>query len=113
LTTGVGNGAVRFRTTPLAGAIVEGGASPGVAPHGVEAVNAIPGHGTEARVKGCQVVVGKLKLMRDRKIATGELGAHARRLAMTGLEPDGARSIAKTDAVLGVRKGELVPGMGR
>lgn len=32
--------------------------------------------------------------------------------AMTRLEPDGARSIAKTDAALGVRK-ELVPGMGR
>jgi Cu+-exporting ATPase len=72
---------------PLAAAIVEGATGRGLALPGVEAFNAIPGHGIEARVEGHEVLVGNLKLMRDRKIALGELEAHASRLADEGKTP--------------------------
>jgi Cu+-exporting ATPase len=72
---------------PLAAAIVEGSAGRGLALPSVEAFNAIPGHGIEARVEGHQVLIGNLNLMRDRKIAPGDLEAHAPRLADEGKTP--------------------------
>jgi Cu+-exporting ATPase len=72
---------------PLATAIVEGATGRGLALSGVEGFNAIPGHGIEARVEGHAVLVGNLKLMRDRKIALGELEVHVSRLADEGKTP--------------------------
>ncbi len=72
---------------PLAAAIVEGATARGLALPAVEAFNAIPGHGIEARVEGHEVLVGNLKLMRDRKIALGELEGHVSRLADEGKTP--------------------------
>jgi Cu+-exporting ATPase len=72
---------------PLAAAIVEGAAARGLALPAVEAFNAIPGHGIEARVQGRQVLVGNLKLMLDRKIGLGELEARASQLADEGKTP--------------------------
>ncbi len=72
---------------PLAAAIVEGAAARGLALPAVEAFNAIPGHGIEARVEGHAILVGNLKLMRDRTIALGELEAHVSRLADEGKTP--------------------------
>jgi Cu+-exporting ATPase len=72
---------------PLAAAIVEGATARGLALPGVETFNAIPGHGIEARVEGHEVLVGNLKLMRDRKIELGELEADASRLADEGKTP--------------------------
>jgi Cu+-exporting ATPase len=72
---------------PLAAAIVEGATARGLALPGVEAFNAIPGHGIEARVEGHEVLVGNVKLMRDRKVAAGELEGHASRLADEGKTP--------------------------
>ena len=72
---------------PLAGAIVDGAAARGLTLASVEAFNAIPGHGIEARVEGHAVLVGNLKLMRDRTIALGELELRASRLADEGKTP--------------------------
>jgi Cu+-exporting ATPase len=72
---------------PLAAAIVEGATGRGLALPAVEAFNAIPGHGIEARVEGHAMLIGNLKLMRDRKISLGELEAHASRLADDGKTP--------------------------
>ena len=72
---------------PLATAIVEGALARRLALPDVEAFNAIPGHGIEARVEGRQVLAGNLKLMRDRKIALGDLEARASRLADEGKTP--------------------------
>jgi Cu+-exporting ATPase len=72
---------------PLAAAIVESAAARGLALPAVEAFNAIPGHGIEARVEGRQVLVGNLKLMRDRKVGLRELEARASQLADEGKTP--------------------------
>jgi len=72
---------------PLAGAIVEGAVARGLTLPGVDAFNAIPGQGIEARVEGREMVIGNLKLMRDRKVARGDLEAHASRLADEGKTP--------------------------
>ena len=72
---------------PLAAAIVEGATARGLRLPGVEAFNAIPGHGIQARVEGHEVLVGNLKLMRDRKIFPGELEGEASRLADEGKTP--------------------------
>ena len=72
---------------PLAAAIVEGAVARGLTLTTVEAFNAIPGHGIEARVEGHAILVGNLKLMHDRTIALGELEVHASRLADEGKTP--------------------------
>src|SRR4029450_2525433 len=61
-----------------------GAGARGPAVPAVEAFKAIPGHGIEARVEGRQVLVGNLKLMRDRKVGLGELEARASQLADAG-----------------------------
>jgi Cu+-exporting ATPase len=96
---------------PLAAAIVEGAVARGLALPAVEAFNAIPGHGIEARVEGRQVLVGNLKLMRDRKVGLGELEARASQLAdegktpmYVGLDGGAAGIVAVADTVKGDSK---------
>src|SRR3989304_5602201 len=48
---------------------------------------AIPGHGIEATVEGLVVLLGNAKLMRDRKVALGDLEARAQQLADDGKTP--------------------------
>ena len=72
---------------PLAAAIVEGAASRGLTLPDAETFNAIPGHGIEARIGGRSLLLGNLKLMRDRNIALGELDARAAQLADEGKTP--------------------------
>jgi len=72
---------------PLAAAIVEGARGRGLELPDPTAFNAIPGHGLEASVDGRTILLGNLKLMRDRAIAVAELEAHAARLADEGKTP--------------------------
>ena len=72
---------------PLAAAIVEGAAGRGLTLPDAESFNAIPGHGIEARIEGRTLLLGNVKLMRDRKIALGELEVRAAQLADDGKTP--------------------------
>jgi Cu+-exporting ATPase len=72
---------------PLASAIVEGAEARGLAVPAVQAFNAIPGHGVEATVEGRLLLLGNLKLMRDRKIEVGDLEGRAQGLADDGKTP--------------------------
>ena len=72
---------------PLAAAIVEGAVARGLTLSDPEQFNAIPGHGLEALIEGRKILLGNLKLMRDRGIALDGLEAHATRLADEGKTP--------------------------
>ena len=72
---------------PLATAIVEGAEARKLDLPVADAFNAIPGHGIEARVDGHAVLVGNIKLMRDRQIVAGNLEARATELADEGKTP--------------------------
>ncbi|MGH7836072.1 MAG: heavy metal translocating P-type ATPase, partial [Candidatus Binatia bacterium] len=72
---------------PLAAAIVEGAIARGLDLSDGESFNAIPGHGIEARIEGRMLLLGNLKLMRDRKISLNGLKAHATKLADEGKTP--------------------------
>jgi len=72
---------------PLAAAIVEGAAARGLTLPDPENFNAIPGHGVEARIEGRVLLLGNLKLMRDRKVASDGLEGQASRLADEGKTP--------------------------
>ncbi|NLG68312.1 MAG: copper-translocating P-type ATPase [Firmicutes bacterium] len=91
---------------PLAQAIVEGAESGGLTLSDVTDFQAIPGHGVVGRVDGHDVLLGNVKLMRDRGIDVSTLEANARRLAEEGKTPmylavDGAAAglIAVADTV--------------
>ncbi len=72
---------------PLAAAIVEGAIARGFSLPDAESFNAIPGHGIEARIEGRTLLLGNLKLMRDRKIALEGLEDTASKLADDGKTP--------------------------
>ena len=72
---------------PLAAAIVEGATSRGLDLPDAESFNAIPGHGIEARIDGHGLLLGNLKLMRDRKIPLNGMEARASKLADDGKTP--------------------------
>ncbi|HWO70752.1 MAG TPA: HAD-IC family P-type ATPase, partial [Actinomycetota bacterium] len=72
---------------PLAEAVVEGARERGVEPPEPEGFQAIPGHGVEATVEGRRVLLGNLKLMRDRGVEVGDLEAKAAALADAGEIP--------------------------
>jgi len=72
---------------PLAAAIVEGAKARGHSLPDAEAFDAIPGHGIEARIEGRTLLLGNLKLMRDRKIPLDGLEAKATALADNGKTP--------------------------
>ncbi|MBI3001764.1 MAG: copper-translocating P-type ATPase [Deltaproteobacteria bacterium] len=72
---------------PLAAAIVEGAENKGLSLPDPSTFNAIPGHGIEATVEGRNILVGNLKLMRDRRIQLNGLEAKALELADDGKTP--------------------------
>ncbi len=72
---------------PLAEAIVEGARERRIEVPEAEGFHAIPGHGVEATVDGRAVLLGNLKLMRDRRIDVGDLPAWAEALAANGKTP--------------------------
>jgi Cu+-exporting ATPase len=72
---------------PLASAIVEGAEARVLTLPEVRDFNAIPGHGVEAVVEDKQLLLGNLKLMRDRGIDVGVLEDQAKRLAEEGKTP--------------------------
>ena len=73
-------GVERSSEHPLAAAIVEGAERRGLALPD-PAFAAIPGHGIEATVEGRALVLGNLKLMRDRRIPLDGLDERATQLA--------------------------------
>ncbi len=72
---------------PLAEAIVQGARDRGIALTEPEDFQAIPGRGVEATVEGRQVVLGNLKLMRERGVHADGLEADAEALAAAGKTP--------------------------
>ncbi len=72
---------------PLAQAIVEGAQARGVTLTDAADFRAIPGHGVEGRVDGWAVLLGNLRLMRDRRVDVDTLEAEARRLSDEGKTP--------------------------
>ena len=72
---------------PLAAAIVEGARARGLGLPDAEGFNAIPGHGIEARVAGRTILLGNVKLMRDRAVAVDGLVPAATALADDGKTP--------------------------
>jgi len=72
---------------PLAAAIVEGAQGRGLTLPDAESFNAIPGHGIEARIEGRTLLLGNLKLMRDRKVPLDGLEGKAAHLADDGKTP--------------------------
>ena len=72
---------------PLAKAIVEGAREKALALVEPEGFHAITGHGLEARVDGCEVLIGNRKLMSDRGIVMDGLEERATELATAGNTP--------------------------
>ena len=72
---------------PLAAAIVEAADKKGFAPVQVSDFKAIPGHGVEAVVDGRRLLLGNLRLMKEREISVGSLEEEAQRLADDGKTP--------------------------
>ncbi len=72
---------------PLGEAILKGARDRGIDPPDSTNFKAIPGHGVEAKVDGMSVLLGNIKLMRDRKINTGSLEDASVRLADDGKTP--------------------------
>jgi Cu+-exporting ATPase len=72
---------------PLASAIVEGAETRGLTVPEVRDFNAVPGHGVEAAVEDKKLLLGNLKLMRDRGIDIGALEDQAVRLSEEGKTP--------------------------
>ncbi len=72
---------------PLGEAIVEGAKNKGLTISEPEEFNAIPGHGVEAKVGKHKVLLGNLKLMKDKKVALKGMDKEARRLADKGKTP--------------------------
>jgi Cu+-exporting ATPase len=77
-------GVERSSEHPLAAAIVEGAEHRGLTLPDPTAFAAIPGHGIEATVEGRTLVLGNLKLMRDRAIPLDGLDERATQLAGEG-----------------------------
>ena len=77
-------GVERSSEHPLATAIVEGAEARGLTLPDPTAFAAIPGHGIEATVEGRALLLGNLKLMRDRAVPLDGLGEQASRLAGEG-----------------------------
>jgi Cu+-exporting ATPase len=106
---------------PLAAAIVEGAQARGLTLKDAETFTAIPGHGVEARIEGRTLLLGNLKLMRERRVPLNGLEGQVSRLADEGKTPmfvaiDGkpAGVIAVADTVKEDSKGAIrtLKGMG-
>ena len=72
---------------PLASAIVEGAINRGIILPDAENFNAIPGHGIEAKIGGRSLLLGNVKLMRDRNIPLNGSETKAALLADDGKTP--------------------------
>jgi Cu2+-exporting ATPase len=72
---------------PLAEAIVRGAKEKGIEPRAADHFEAIAGHGIEATVDGRQVLVGNVKLMRDRNVEVSTLEPRAAALAELAKTP--------------------------
>ncbi|MHB9150228.1 MAG: heavy metal translocating P-type ATPase [Thermoleophilia bacterium] len=72
---------------PLGEAIVEKARELGLDLSEPSDFNAVPGHGIEVTVDGVRLLLGNLKLMRDRGIEAGALEQEAERIATDGKTP--------------------------
>lgn len=72
---------------PLGEAIVERAREQGMELETLEAFNAIPGHGIEAKLLGRSMLLGNKRLMNDRKVDLGEALDHWESLAQEGKTP--------------------------
>jgi len=72
---------------PLGEAIVQAAAERALPLVDPKEFNAIPGHGVEATVDGKRILLGNLKLMKDRNVEVGELGGKSTSLADNGKTP--------------------------
>jgi len=72
---------------PLGEAIIRKAADQRIELSDPKDFNAIPGHGIEAKIDGKEILLGNLKLMRDRKIETADLEQKAAELAGDGKTP--------------------------
>jgi Cu+-exporting ATPase len=70
--------------------------------HKPEQFNAIEGHGIEATIGGKEVLLGNLKLMRDRRIPVDDLEARAEKLAKDGKTPIYVALAGKAAGLIGV-----------
>jgi Cu+-exporting ATPase len=72
---------------PLASAIVEAADARGLPAAQVIDFQAIPGHGVEAKVDGRTLLLGNLRLMKQKGVSVGPLEAEAQQLADEGKTP--------------------------
>jgi len=72
---------------PLGEAILEGAEDRSLKLVDPKDFNAIAGHGVEASVNGKKILLGNIKLMRDRSIQVGELEKRSQELADDGKTP--------------------------
>ncbi len=72
---------------PLGEAIVKGAEARNITLANTESFAAIPGQGVSGRIEGHDVLLGNVKLMRDRNIAVDALGKDWQRLAEEGKTP--------------------------
>ncbi|MFD2307057.1 heavy metal translocating P-type ATPase [Enterococcus termitis] len=84
---------------PLGEAIVNGAEEKNLAFAATEAFTAIPGHGIEVTIEGSRLLLGNQKLMDDRSISLGNLGATSDLLAEQGKTP---MYIAKDGGIAGI-----------
>ncbi len=84
---------------PLGEAILRGARDRGVDPPDPQQFQAIPGKGVEAVVNGHRVLLGNLKLVRDREISLNGLEQEAMRLSDEGKTP---MYLAVDDAISGL-----------
>jgi Cu+-exporting ATPase len=72
---------------PLGEAIVKGAEARSIALAEAETFASVPGHGITGRIDGHEVLLGNVKLMRDRGVATQSFDADWKRLANEGMTP--------------------------
>jgi len=72
---------------PLGEAILKGAEVRSIELVAPKDFNAIPGHGVEATVNSKKILLGNIKLMRDRSVQVGELEEQSRQLADDGKTP--------------------------
>jgi Cu+-exporting ATPase len=87
---------------PLGEALLKRADAERIELHNPENFNAIEGHGIEARIKGNEVLIGNLKLMRDRHIAVADLEVRADKLAQDGKTPIYVAIAGKAAGLIGV-----------
>jgi Cu+-exporting ATPase len=87
---------------PLGEAIVEHAEDRNLALNKAAGFSAVPGHGILAQVDGHHVMLGNLKLMRDRGVAVNELEEAADRFASDGKTPMYVASNGRAEGVVAV-----------